>query len=162
MAYCKNKPVSDSTRVEYDSFFSQRQSALGQKLNIEDLLIAPVQRLPRYQLLIRDLLKDTKKAKLDTTKIEVTVQRMSMCYFQIWFLFVFLNNLFSSLSLVLHSLFVSRLFLCYCYEVRDEGIDGYYNHGMYIIQLNIYLSMQKDWDHNACACPSIKGYLLRD
>lgn len=51
--YCKNKPTSDKTRIEYDSFFSQRQSELGHKLSIEDLLIAPVQRLPKYQLLIR-------------------------------------------------------------------------------------------------------------
>lgn len=63
--------MSDSTRVEYDAFFSQRQLALGQKLSIEDLLIAPVQRLPRYQLLIRDLLKDTRKAGLDTSQVEV-------------------------------------------------------------------------------------------
>ena len=72
MAYCKNKPVSDSTRLEYDDFFTSRQLELKQKLNIEDLLIAPVQRLPRYQLLIRDLLKDTRKVNMDTTKIEVS------------------------------------------------------------------------------------------
>ena len=71
VAYCKNKPVSDSTRLEYEVFFTSRQTELGQKLNIEDLLIAPVQRLPRYQLLIRDLLKDTRKVHMDTTKIEV-------------------------------------------------------------------------------------------
>ena len=53
VAYCKNKPVSDHARSEYEVFFSRRQSELGQKLNIEDLLIAPVQRLPKYQLLIR-------------------------------------------------------------------------------------------------------------
>lgn len=75
VSYCKNKPVSDSTRLEYDQFFSSRQIELGQKLNIEDLLIAPVQRLPRYQLLIKDLLKDTRKASLDTTKIEVSWSR---------------------------------------------------------------------------------------
>lgn len=53
VAYCKNKPASDNARSEYEVFFSRRQSELGQKLNIEDLLIAPVQRLPKYQLLIR-------------------------------------------------------------------------------------------------------------
>ena len=77
MAYCKNKPVSDSTRLEYDDFFTARQTKLGQKLNIEDLLIAPVQRLPRYQLLIRDLLKDTRKVKMDTSKIEVSYSNLS-------------------------------------------------------------------------------------
>lgn len=53
VAYCKNKPASDNARSEYEVFFLRRQSELGQKLNIEDLLIAPVQRLPKYQLLIR-------------------------------------------------------------------------------------------------------------
>lgn len=53
VTYCKNKPTSDHARSEYEVFFSRRQSELGQKLNIEDLLIAPVQRLPKYQLLIR-------------------------------------------------------------------------------------------------------------
>ena len=53
VTYCKNKPTSDNARVEYEAFFSKRQNELGQKLNIEDLLITPVQRLPKYQLLIR-------------------------------------------------------------------------------------------------------------
>ena len=53
VTYCKNKPTSDHARAEYEAFFTRRQSELGQKLNIEDLLIAPVQRLPKYQLLIR-------------------------------------------------------------------------------------------------------------
>ena len=53
VTYCKNKPTSDNARVDYETFFSRRQSELGQKLSIEDLLITPVQRLPKYQLLIR-------------------------------------------------------------------------------------------------------------
>lgn len=53
MQYCKNKPTSDSARTEHDAFFRQRQSVLGQKLNIEDLLIAPVQRFTKYQLLLQ-------------------------------------------------------------------------------------------------------------
>ena len=53
LAYCKNKPVSDGVRVEHESYFKQRRQNLNQKLDIEDLLIAPVQRLPKYQLLIR-------------------------------------------------------------------------------------------------------------
>lgn len=53
MQYCKNKPTSDSARAEHDVFFRQRQTALGHKLNIEDFLIAPVQRFTKYQLLLR-------------------------------------------------------------------------------------------------------------
>lgn len=53
MQYCKNKPTSDAARTEHDAFFRQRQCVLGQKLNIEDLLIAPVQRFTKYQLLLQ-------------------------------------------------------------------------------------------------------------
>ena len=37
----------------YDSYFQERQASLGQKLSIEDLLIAPIHRLTKYQLLIK-------------------------------------------------------------------------------------------------------------
>ena len=53
MPYCKNKPTSDAARSEHELFFRQRQTALGHKLNIEDLLIAPVQRFTKYQLLLQ-------------------------------------------------------------------------------------------------------------
>ena len=51
--YCKNKPTSDKTRAEHDKFFLQRQAELGHRLGIDDLLIAPVQRFTKYQLLLR-------------------------------------------------------------------------------------------------------------
>ena len=51
--YCKNKPTSDAAKAEHESFFRQRQSVLGQKLSIEDLLITPVQRFTKYQLLLQ-------------------------------------------------------------------------------------------------------------
>ena len=53
MQYCKNKPTSDAARAEHESFFRERQAELGQKLSIEDLLIAPVQRFTKYQLLLQ-------------------------------------------------------------------------------------------------------------
>lgn len=53
LPFCKIKPTSDGVRVEHEKYFTCRQNELGQKLNIEDLLIAPVQRLPKYQLLIK-------------------------------------------------------------------------------------------------------------
>ena len=40
--------------------FEQETSALKKKMGLENLLIMPVQRLPRYNLLLRDLLKQTK------------------------------------------------------------------------------------------------------
>lgn len=57
LAYCKNKPTSDSVRVDYDKYFTSRQNELGHRLGIEDLLIGPVQRLPKYQLLIKVFFK---------------------------------------------------------------------------------------------------------
>ena len=53
MQYCKNKPTSDAARAEHESFFRQRQTSLGHKLGIEDLLITPVQRFTKYQLLLQ-------------------------------------------------------------------------------------------------------------
>ena len=51
--YCKNKHTSDKTRAEHDKFFLQRQTELGHRLGIDDLLIAPVQRFTKYQLLLK-------------------------------------------------------------------------------------------------------------
>ena len=53
MQYCKNKPTSDTARADHEMFFRQRQATLGQRLSIDDLLIAPVQRFTKYQLLLR-------------------------------------------------------------------------------------------------------------
>ena len=53
MQYCKNKPTSDIARAEHEAFFRRRQTDLGQKLNIDDLLITPVQRFTKYQLLLQ-------------------------------------------------------------------------------------------------------------
>ena len=58
MQYCKNKPTSDAARAEHETFFRERQAELGQKLSIEDLLITPVQRFTKYQLLLQVWLKE--------------------------------------------------------------------------------------------------------
>eukprot|EP00731_Ephydatia_muelleri_P031354 Em0022g868a len=75
--YCKNKPLSDKTRAQHDKFFLQRQTELGQGWVFDDLLIAPVQRFNQYQLLLKDLLKDTKKAHLETARIEEALRLMT-------------------------------------------------------------------------------------
>ncbi|KAJ6661403.1 hypothetical protein lerEdw1_015032 [Lerista edwardsae] len=43
---------------------------LGHRLQLTDLLIKPVQRIMKYQLLLKDFLKYSKKANLDTTELE--------------------------------------------------------------------------------------------
>ena len=44
---------------------------LGYRLKIEDYLIKPVQRIMKYQLLLKDFVKYTAKAGLDTTELKV-------------------------------------------------------------------------------------------
>uniref|UniRef100_A0A803VNL5 non-specific serine/threonine protein kinase n=1 Tax=Ficedula albicollis TaxID=59894 RepID=A0A803VNL5_FICAL len=49
---------------------------LGHRLQLTDLLIKPVQRIMKYQLLLKDFLKYSKKANLDTTELEKAVEVM--------------------------------------------------------------------------------------
>ncbi|XP_019855957.1 PREDICTED: rho guanine nucleotide exchange factor 39-like isoform X2 [Amphimedon queenslandica] len=46
-------------------------------LNLSALLIVPVQRIPRYKLLLDDLLKHTKQTHIEYTKINSAVQQIS-------------------------------------------------------------------------------------
>ncbi|XP_024083955.1 triple functional domain protein isoform X2 [Cimex lectularius] len=64
VVYCQNKPVSEYIVSEYDTYFEELRQKLGHKLQLCDLLIKPVQRITKYQLLLKDLYKYTEKAKL--------------------------------------------------------------------------------------------------
>ncbi|XP_073973142.1 trio Rho guanine nucleotide exchange factor isoform X3 [Rhodnius prolixus] len=64
VVYCQNKPVSEYIVSEYDSYFEELRQKLGHKLQLCDLLIKPVQRIMKYQLLLRDLYKYTERAGL--------------------------------------------------------------------------------------------------
>lgn len=64
VVYCKNKPVSEYIVSEHENYFDELRSKLGQKLQICDLLIKPVQRMMKYQLLLKDILKYTERAGL--------------------------------------------------------------------------------------------------
>lgn len=44
---------------------------MSYRLGIEDYLIKPVQRIMKYQLLLKDFVKYTAKAGLDTTELKV-------------------------------------------------------------------------------------------
>ncbi|OXB74149.1 UNVERIFIED_CONTAM: hypothetical protein H355_011507, partial [Colinus virginianus] len=89
IVYCQNKPKSEHIVSEYiDTFFevsSQKRmyakwkdlkQRLGHRLQLTDLLIKPVQRIMKYQLLLKDFLKYSKKANLDTTELERAVEVM--------------------------------------------------------------------------------------
>ncbi|XP_060534993.1 triple functional domain protein isoform X2 [Cylas formicarius] len=61
--YCKNKPISEYIVAEHlDTYFEELRVKLGHKLQLCDLLIKPVQRIMKYQLLLKDILKYTERA----------------------------------------------------------------------------------------------------
>uniref|UniRef100_A0A8C7CQB4 non-specific serine/threonine protein kinase n=1 Tax=Oncorhynchus kisutch TaxID=8019 RepID=A0A8C7CQB4_ONCKI len=77
IVYCQNKPKSEHIVSEYiDTYFEEFKQRLGHRLQITDLLIKPVQRIMKYQLLLKDLLKFSKKAAVDTTELEKAVEVM--------------------------------------------------------------------------------------
>ncbi|KAL1516598.1 hypothetical protein ABEB36_000493 [Hypothenemus hampei] len=61
--YCKNKPISEYIVAEHlDTYFEELRVKLGHKLQLCDLLIKPVQRIMKYQLMLKDILKYTERA----------------------------------------------------------------------------------------------------
>uniref|UniRef100_A0A4W4HEF5 DH domain-containing protein n=1 Tax=Electrophorus electricus TaxID=8005 RepID=A0A4W4HEF5_ELEEL len=77
IVYCQNKPKSEHIVSEYiDTYFEDQKQRLGHKLQITDLLIKPVQRIMKYQLLLKDFLKFSKKAGLDSLDLEKAVEVM--------------------------------------------------------------------------------------
>ncbi|XP_077434420.1 proto-oncogene DBL isoform X2 [Vanacampus margaritifer] len=57
--YCQNKPRSDALWRQFSDcpFFQECQKKLGHKLGLDSYLLKPVQRLTKYQLLLKELLK---------------------------------------------------------------------------------------------------------
>ncbi|KAF5296697.1 hypothetical protein FQA39_LY12397 [Lamprigera yunnana] len=65
VVYCKNKPVSEYIVSEHlETYFEELRIKLGHKLQLCDLLIKPVQRIMKYQLLLKDIFKYTERANL--------------------------------------------------------------------------------------------------
>ncbi|XP_055890827.1 uncharacterized protein LOC106076280 isoform X3 [Biomphalaria glabrata] len=57
--YNKNKPKSDVLMMEYGKdFFRQKQLELGDKMDLSSYLLKPVQRMGKYALLLKQLLKE--------------------------------------------------------------------------------------------------------
>ncbi|CAH1780228.1 unnamed protein product [Owenia fusiformis] len=57
--YNKNKPKSDNLMEEYaKGLFRQKQIELGDKMDLQSYLLKPVQRMGKYALLLRQLLKE--------------------------------------------------------------------------------------------------------
>nr|XP_057937172.1 kalirin isoform X1 [Doryrhamphus excisus] len=75
--YCQNKPKSEFIVAEYDTYFDGVQQDIQSRLTISDFLIKPIQRITKYQLLLKDFLKYSSKAGMDCEQIEKAVDLMS-------------------------------------------------------------------------------------
>uniref|UniRef100_A0A8P4KBU8 Uncharacterized protein n=1 Tax=Dicentrarchus labrax TaxID=13489 RepID=A0A8P4KBU8_DICLA len=78
VVYCQNKPRSEFIVIEYENFFEEIQHEISCRMSISDYLIKPIQRITKYQLLLKDFLKYTSKAGLDCEEIEKAVELMSL------------------------------------------------------------------------------------
>lgn len=77
--YCTNKPKSELLVQEFDAFFDEMRTRFKHRLKLADLLIKPVQRMMKYQLLLKDFLKYTVRAGLDSTVAKRAVDCICGC-----------------------------------------------------------------------------------
>ncbi|XP_056145619.1 kalirin [Lampris incognitus] len=77
VVYCQNKPKSEFIVAEYDTYFDGIQQDIQSRLTISDFLIKPIQRITKYQLLLKDFLKYSTKAGMDCEQIKKAVDLMS-------------------------------------------------------------------------------------
>uniref|UniRef100_H3A2Q7 MCF.2 cell line derived transforming sequence like n=1 Tax=Latimeria chalumnae TaxID=7897 RepID=H3A2Q7_LATCH len=63
--YCQNKPRSESLWRQFSdcAFFQECQKKLEHKLRLDSYLLKPVQRITKYQLLLKELLKYSKNTE---------------------------------------------------------------------------------------------------
>ncbi|KAK9410532.1 kalirin [Crotalus adamanteus] len=78
VVYCQNKPKSEYIVAECGTYFEEVQQEINQRLTLSDFLIKPIQRITKYQLLLKDFLKYSEKAGLDCLEIEKAVELMCL------------------------------------------------------------------------------------
>ncbi|XP_067911565.1 pleckstrin homology domain-containing family G member 4B isoform X2 [Heterodontus francisci] len=62
--YSKNKPQSDALLASHgNTFFKNKQLALGDKMDLASYLLKPIQRMSKYALLLKDMIKECSKAQ---------------------------------------------------------------------------------------------------
>ncbi|XP_037535509.1 rho guanine nucleotide exchange factor 25, partial [Nematolebias whitei] len=77
VVYCQNKPKSEHIVSEYiETYFEDLRQQLGHRLQLNDLLIKPVQRIMKYQLLLKDFLKYYSKAGREVEELQKAVEVM--------------------------------------------------------------------------------------
>ncbi|EDO32328.1 predicted protein, partial [Nematostella vectensis] len=64
--YCKNKPASEALQQQLINvpYIRECQANLGHKLPLTAYLLKPVQRITKYQLLLREMMKNTKNDRI--------------------------------------------------------------------------------------------------
>uniref|UniRef100_A0ACB8G1V5 Uncharacterized protein n=1 Tax=Sphaerodactylus townsendi TaxID=933632 RepID=A0ACB8G1V5_9SAUR len=78
VVYCQNKPKSEYIVAEYGPYFEEVQQEINQRLSLSDFLIKPIQRITKYQLLLKDFLKYSEKAGLECSETEKAVELMCL------------------------------------------------------------------------------------
>lgn len=53
-----------------DTIFEDVRQKLGHRLQLQDLLIKPVQRIMKYQLLLKDIMKHSERAGVDCNELK--------------------------------------------------------------------------------------------
>ncbi|XP_063801675.1 pleckstrin homology domain-containing family G member 4B-like [Pseudophryne corroboree] len=62
--YSKNKPRSDLLLASHGNiFFKNKQRQLGDKMDLASYLLKPIQRMSKYALLLKDLIKECSEAQ---------------------------------------------------------------------------------------------------
>ncbi|KAM3969030.1 LOW QUALITY PROTEIN: trio Rho guanine nucleotide exchange factor [Aphomia sociella] len=70
-AYCRNKPVSEFIVSENELYFQDLRHKLGQKLQLGDLLIKPIQRIQKYHLLVNKIYAYSEQAGVSPHILEM-------------------------------------------------------------------------------------------
>ncbi|TFK07694.1 Kalirin [Platysternon megacephalum] len=78
VVYCQNKPRSEYVVAEYDAYFEEVQQEINQRLTLSDFLIKPIQRITKYQLLLKDFLRYSERAGLECSDTEKAVELMCL------------------------------------------------------------------------------------
>uniref|UniRef100_A0AAV2MK73 MCF.2 cell line derived transforming sequence a n=1 Tax=Knipowitschia caucasica TaxID=637954 RepID=A0AAV2MK73_KNICA len=77
-SYCHNKPHSDALWKKFSqcTFFQECQKKLEHKLGLDSYLLKPVQRLTKYQLLLKELLKNCSTESEGTSDLQEALVAM--------------------------------------------------------------------------------------
>eukprot|EP00118_Oscarella_pearsei_P009638 m.56197 g.56197 ORF g.56197 m.56197 type:complete len:1233 (+) comp34571_c1_seq4:117-3815(+) len=77
VSYCKNKPSADEFLQDCDqAFFRNCQKNLGHNLPLSSYLLKPVQRITKYQLLLKDMMNCSKKDEHAYANLQEALSKM--------------------------------------------------------------------------------------